>query len=358
MGIRAVALLIAVSAGLVVGGILLGAYFETPEEASLRQPAVVVPVTDVVRTEVLERALILRGTLAPTERAAPRFAAGTEGKIITAMGVDSGDELGSGRVVLEVEGRPVIALTGAFPTWRDFSTSMEPGPDIAQLQAALEELGLYDDEIDGKFGPKSLRAVIRLYRSTGYRPLSTSVISHQELIFVPGDLRQVERVDAVVGDRLGPESITLAAGTQRIEAELTVDQQSAVAPGATIRSASGSGDRRWTATVDEFISLDRGDGTPGPNGAIVTREPIPEWMSGEQVFEVVLASTDRPVLSASPVAIHLNGEGDPFVVVLDGGDEQIVPVRVGLVTDERVEIAPVVDGALESGDQLVLNPQR
>ena len=126
----------------------------------------------------------------------------------------------------------------------------------------------------------------------------------------------------------------------------------------TIRSASGLGDRRWTATVDEFISLDRGDGTPGPNVAIVTREPIPEWMSGEQVFEVVLASTDRPVLSASPVAIHLNGEGDPFVVVLDGGDEQIVSVRVGLVTDERVEIAPVVDGALESGDELVLNPQR
>jgi hypothetical protein len=358
LGIRAVALLATAVAGLIVGGILLGAYFETPEEASLRQPPVVVPVTDPVRTEVLERALNVRGTPAPAERGAPRFVAGTDGRIITSVGIQPGDVVDSGSVVVEVEGRPVIALTGAFPTWRDFSTSMDPGPDVAQLQAALAELGLFRDEINGSFGPTSLAAVTSLYRSTGYRPLSASVISHQELVFIPVDLRHVERVHAVVGDRLGSESITLSSGTRRIEVDLTVDQRQVVAPGATIRSATGSSNTGWAATIDEVISLDREDGTPGPNSAIVTREPIPEWMTGEQVFEVVLASTDRRVLSASPVAVHVNDEGHAFVVVLDGGDERVVPVTVGLVTDERVEIAPVVDGALSSGDQLVLNPQR
>jgi hypothetical protein len=358
MGIRAFALLVAISAGLIAGAILLGVYFETPDEAALRRPPVVVPVTDALRTEVLERTVNVRGSLAPTERASPHFAAGVEGGIITAISISPGDELPPGQVVLEIEGRPVIALTGAFPTWRDFSSSMRPGPDVAQLQTALAELGLYKAKIDGRFGPKSLSAVARLYRSVGYRPRSRKVIDQRELVFIPNHLRNVERVDAVVGDRLGPESIVLASGTRRIEAELTADQRLVVAPGASIRSVPASGDGAWAATIEEVTSLERADGMPGPNTAIVTRESIPEWMTGEQVFDVILASTDGSVLSASPAAVHVNGAGDPFVVVLEDGDERVVPVTVGLVTSDRVEVVPVVGGALQAGDELVLNPER
>lgn len=357
MGIKAVALLVAAAVILVVGGILVGAYFETPEEASLRQPPQVVPITDPVRSEVLERALTFRGTLAPAQRGSPRFAVGLEGAIITAIGVEPGDELRSGQVVLEVQGRPVIVLSGDFPTWRDFSKGMDPGPDVAQLQRALQELRLYRDKIDGNFGPLSLRSVIRLYRSVGYRSLSKSIMSHQELIFIPRDLRKIDKVDARVGERLRPDAITLASDGRRIEADLTIDQRQVVRAGATIRVIT-PGTETWSTVIDQVVSIGAEDGTPGPNTAFVTRESPPESMTGEQVFEVILASTRGAVLSVSPAAVQMEGEGSPFVVVIDGTTERRIPVRVGLVTDLRVEIMTPVSDALRPGDELVLNPTR
>lgn len=356
MGIKAVALLVAAAAILVVGGILVGTYFETPEDASLRQPPQVVPITDPVRSEVLERALTFRGTLAPAKRASPRFAAGLEGGIITAIGVEPGDEIRSGQVVLEVQGRPVIVLSGDFPSWRNFSRGMDPGPDVAQLQGALRELGLYRDKIDGNFGPLSLRSVIRLYRSVGYRSLSKSIVSHQEFVFIPRDLRTIDNVDAGVGERLRADAITLASDARRIEADLTIDQRQVVQAGATIRVIT-TGSETWSTVIDGVVSIGAEDGTPGPNTAFVTRESPPESMTGEQVFEVILASTRRAVLSVSPAAV-MAGEGTPFVVVLDGTNERRIPVRVGLVTDLRVEITTAVSDALRPGDELVLNPTR
>ena len=357
MGIKAVALLIAAAAILVVGGILVGAYFETPEEASLRQPPEVVPITDPVRSEVLERSLTFRGTLAPAERTSARFADGLEGGIITAIGVEPGDELHSGQVVLEVQGRPVIVLSGNFPTWRDFSRGMDRGPDVAQLQRALRELRFYRDKIDGEFGPLSLRAVTRLYRSVGYRSLSKSIVSHQELVFIPRSLRTVDRVDAVVGERLRPDAIALTSDARRIEADLTIDQRQVIEAGATIRVITPSSEP-WSAVIDRVVSIGAEDGTPGPNTAFLPHESPPQSLAGEQVFEVILASTDRPVLSVSPAAVHMVGEESPYVVVLEGTSERRIPVRVGLVTDQRVEITTAVSDGLRPGDELVLNPTR
>jgi peptidoglycan hydrolase-like protein with peptidoglycan-binding domain len=349
--------LFAAAAILVVGGILVGAYFETPEEASLRQPPEVVPITDPVRSEVLERALTFRGTLAPAERASARFAVGLEGGIITKIGVAPGDELRSGQVALEVQGRPVIVLSGDFPTWRDFSRGMDRGPDVAQIQRALQELRFYRDKIDGNFGPLSLRAVTRLYRSVGYRSLSKSLVSHQELVFIPRGLRTVDKIDAVVGERLGPDAITLTSDARRIEADLTIDQRQVIQAGATIRVITTGGET-WSTVIDRVVSIGAADGTPGPNTAFVTGESPPESMSGEQVFEVILASTDRPVLSVSPAAVHMDGDGSPYVVVLEGTSERRIPVIVGLVTDLRVEITTAVSDGLRPGDDLVLNPTR
>jgi hypothetical protein len=356
--VRAVFFLIVAAVVLVGGGMLLGRFFETPEEASLRQPPEVVPITDPLRVEILEQTLTLRGTLAPAGRVAPRFAAGIEGKIITAVLTEPGQELASGQVLLEVQGRPVIVLTGAFPTWRDLTWPMPPGPDISQLQAALAELGFYHGDVDGRYEASTLTAVFELYRSIGYEPPSRSAVHHQEFVFIPSEVRTVERVGVAVGDTLQPDSITLATATRRIEADLTFDQRQAVEPGVTIRWADSSDAGAWSATIDRVLEIQLAEGSTGPTIAILTREPIPASMAGEQVFEVVLASTGEAVLSASPAAVHTTGDGEPFVVVLEGTDETVIPVRVGLVTDARIEVTPEVTEALKPGDQLVLNPDR
>lgn len=354
LGVRAVIVLTFAAAILVGGGVLLGEYFETPEEASLRQPPQVVPVTDPLRREVLELALTLRGTLAPAERTTPRFASGIEGKVVTGLGVEPGDELKSGDVLLEVEGRPVIVLTGEFPAWRDLTASMS-GPDVSQLQAALAELGFYttEDSVPGTVGHRTLNAVLALYQSIGYEAPPWSEIWHQEFVYLPDDLRVVERVSVAVGDTLQADAVGLASTQRRIEADLTADQRAALQPGTAIHSAA------WSGIVERVVDVARADDTAGqPNAAILTAEPIPDSVSGEQVFELILASTDEPAFSAAGAAVREAPDGDPFVVVLNGDEETAVPVTVGVVTATRVEVMPTIPGALREGDELVLNPQR
>jgi peptidoglycan hydrolase-like protein with peptidoglycan-binding domain len=356
---RAVILLTIVAVALVGGGIMLGDYFETPEEASLRQPPEVVPVTDPLRREVLEQSVTLRGTVTPAERATPRFAAGVQGRVITAVGVQPGTELESGQVLLEVEGRPVIVLTGEFPAWRNFTSSMN-GPDVSQLQSALAELGFYHKKGQalGTVGHRTLNAVLALYQSLGYEPPPWSDVPYQEFVFVPSDLRVVERAAVAVGDTLQADAIGLASLARRIEADLTVDQRAAVQPGVTIHVAGSSGTETWSGTIEHVLEIPRADDATGPNAAILTSEPVPDSIAGEQVFEVVLASTGEPALSAASAAVHSSGDGEAFVVVLDGGEETRVPVTVGVVTDNRIQITPVTSASLRPGDALVLNPDR
>lgn len=360
LGVRAVIALTVFALALVGGGIFLGDHFETPEEASLRQPPEVVAVTDPLRSEVLERSLTLRGTLAPEERATLRFAAGIQGTVITGVGVEPGMQLRSGQVLLEVEGRPVIVLTGEFPAWRDFTSSMR-GPDVSQLQSALAELGLYEaeDQVPGVVGHRTLNAVFALYQSIGYEPPRWSHVPHQEFVFIPNGLRMVERAAVAVGDTLQADTIGLATTTRRIEADLTVDQRAALQPGMAIHSAGSSASESWSGTIEEIVDIPGADGATGqPNAAILTSEPIPEWMAGEQVLDVVLASTEEPALSAAATAVHATARGDFYVVVLDGDEETTIPVTVGVVTRTRVEIMPVASDALRKGDALVLNPDR
>lgn len=359
LGIRAVIVLTVAAVALVGGGILLGDYFETPEEASLRQPPQVVPVTDQLRAEVLEQSLTLRGTLAPTERAAPRFAPGVQGKVITAVGVEPGVQLVSGQVLVEVEGRPVIVLTGQFPAWRDFTSSMK-GPDVSQLQSALTELGVYtdQDQVAGMVGYRTLNAVFALYQSIGYEAPPWSEVPHHEFVFIPSHLRVVERASLAVGDTLQADAISLASTTRRIEADLTADHRTALQPGVTIQAAGSSATGTWSGTIERVLDIPRANDATGPNTAIISTEPVPETMTGEQVFEVVLASTGEPALSAAAAAVHATSDGESYVVVLDGTTEAKIPVTVGVVTDTRVEITPVTPDALRPGDELVLNPDR
>lgn len=358
LGVRAVIVLLIAAVALVGAGILLGDYFETPEEASLRHPPEAVPITDPLRREVLEESLTFRGTLAPAQRGTPRFSAGVHGKIITAVAVEPGDQLKSGQVLLEAEGRPVIVLTGEFPIWRNFTASMK-GPDVTQLQSALAELGLYSDTdpVPGTVGHRTLNAVFALYQSVGYEPPPWSEVPYQEFVFIPNDLRIVERVAVSVGDTLQADAISLSSTARRIEAYLTFDQREAVQPGLVIHAAAAAG--TWSGTIERVLEIPGADDATGqPNAAIITNEPLPDSMAGEQVFDVVLDSTGERALSAAAAAVHATPEGETYVVVLVGNEETVVPVTVGVVTSTRVEIMPVASGALQQGDALVLNPNR
>lgn len=87
-------------------------------------------------------------------------------RVVTATPVPAGSSLAAGRALLEVNGRPLVALPGTFPFYRDLASG-DTGPDVAQLQRALTAAG-HPVASDGSFGANTDKAVRALYTRLGY----------------------------------------------------------------------------------------------------------------------------------------------------------------------------------------------
>lgn len=131
---------------------------QTPEERALarepEQSAVAVPVEERTITDgVVTRADValddMREVTAPEELA---------GLVVTGVLVEAEDDLASGDALAELEGRPLLVLEGDLPAWRELAPGAR-GPDVAQLQEALADLGFYDGDVDGRYMADTADAV-------------------------------------------------------------------------------------------------------------------------------------------------------------------------------------------------------
>ena len=68
-------------------------------------------------------------------------------------------------MVAEVSGRPVFLLTGTVPMYRALGPGAV-GPDVAQLQDGLRELGFKIADAKGTFGDGTLAATLAPLRQT------------------------------------------------------------------------------------------------------------------------------------------------------------------------------------------------
>ena len=89
----------------------------------------------------------------------------------TAITIKHGDTVGNGTLIAEVNGEPLITLTGGFALYRDLKLD-DSGPDAALLNEALTAMG--------RLGPQPARitedtyeALNNLLDSLGYAPLKT-----------------------------------------------------------------------------------------------------------------------------------------------------------------------------------------
>ncbi|WNM33660.1 peptidoglycan-binding protein [Streptomyces sp. Li-HN-5-11] len=135
-------------------------------------------MTAPVERRILRDSVIVRGTVtaSQTVEVAPS-GSGQEGAgspVVTRVNVGTGDTFRPGRALMEVSGRPVIALKGVLPVYRDLKPGAE-GKDVAQLQQALKDTGhpVAGDRA-GFFGPGTKTALTGLYQSIGYDPLPSA----------------------------------------------------------------------------------------------------------------------------------------------------------------------------------------
>ncbi|MDR1295508.1 MAG: peptidoglycan-binding protein [Bifidobacteriaceae bacterium] len=184
----------ALAVALTAGGFVAGRFIRSPAEvaADAEPPAASLITAEVVRQRI-EKTVIARGDLVPSEQVNvaaaggwssgesapnPGFevimpgggqvddGGGSDG-VLTDTFVAVGDAVDEGEVPIEVSERPLIVLRGPVPLTRDLRPGMTGG-DVTQLQDALGRLGLYSGAGDGVFDQATSTAVTRLYAKAGY----------------------------------------------------------------------------------------------------------------------------------------------------------------------------------------------
>ncbi|MFD7262650.1 peptidoglycan-binding protein [Streptomyces sp. NPDC059874] len=176
-GRRVVAGLVAGAGLMAVGGLLATLVVKSPAQvAAESRPPAQQALTVPVESRVLAQTVVTRGTViaGQTVTVSPQGHGSGEGAgaaVVTKLTLKAGDEITAGQLLAEVSGRPVFALKGGLPVYRDLKPGAT-GDDVAQLQQALRELGHgTGNDPKGTFGTGTKAALTARYKAIGYEPL-------------------------------------------------------------------------------------------------------------------------------------------------------------------------------------------
>ncbi|MFI5827504.1 peptidoglycan-binding protein [Streptomyces sp. NPDC051578] len=159
-----------------VGGLLATVLVKSPAQVAAETgPPAQGPLTAEVERRVLAQTVVMRGSVVADQSVdvapQPRSGEGVGTPVVTKLPLKPGDAVGAGQLLAEVSGRPVFALKGTLPVYRDLKPGAT-GDDVAQLQQALRELGHgTGSDAKGVFGAGTKAALAARYRAIGYDPL-------------------------------------------------------------------------------------------------------------------------------------------------------------------------------------------
>ena len=179
--IVAVMALVAVAA--LVIGLVAGRQIKSPadilaETASPEPSLITVPV----ELRELSHSVVVRGTVRANEATeVPVPSSPTGISIVTRSTKAAGDEVKQGDVLVEISGRPIIALEGQLPVFRNLIPTLE-GPDVAQLERSLQDLGYDPGTVDDVYDLDTATAVEALYTDAGYSPPEIPESDRQSLL--------------------------------------------------------------------------------------------------------------------------------------------------------------------------------
>ncbi|MGH3932342.1 MAG: peptidoglycan-binding protein [Pseudonocardiaceae bacterium] len=359
-----------------VAGLIALTLVKSPQQQladSSAPPASV--ITAPVERKIVTSTVVTRGRVIASSvlEVTPTSALGAAVLVVTEVRTRAGDEVTPGQVLLAVSGRPLIALPGAVPAYRDLKPG-DSGADVEQLQAALTSLGYSTGgDVSGVFGLGTKAAVQQLYEGLGYEVPDTGgvgpMLPLSEVVFVPAFPARVAAFPARVGDPVTAPLIKLSAGRLEVPVRLQPRQAALVRPGmpATLISeqlgqeASGVVASVGEMTVDAVDSNPLGpgaaaaEGTPYHPATVTTEEPLPAHWSGYDVrVSIAAARTEQPVLVVPLSAVSTGADGRTTVTVLDDAGQQTRrEVRAGVSGDGFVQVDPL-DGLLVEGAPVVV----
>ncbi|MCU7823721.1 peptidoglycan-binding protein [Kitasatospora sp. DSM 101779] len=339
---RRALLAVAASAALVAcGGLGAAGLVKSPaERAADTAPPPGSVLTAEAAMKVLTRSTVTRGQVYPPTRydvtPAPSSPEITQ-LYVSALSVKAGDAVANGQLLAEVSGRPLFVLKGAVPAYRDLKPGAS-GSDVAQLQAALAELGhLRGGDAEGEYGPGTARAVTDFYRQIGHPAPTAGAAAAQA---VDAAKRAVD-------------------ADQRTVDELKSRQSAPAAPPSDGASAAPSDQAGQSVLPDLAAQLDEAERKLSDDRAALARAEEadgPVVPAGEAVF--------LPVLPAAVTAVNA-AVGGPVagpLLSLTSGDlvvtGQLTPGQApGIAPGMAVEILAENTGTVVRGKVAELGPR-
>jgi hypothetical protein len=352
---RAFAVLVAVAVVAMLVGVALGRWVRSPAQQALDTNP---PGTSVITAAVTSRPttgqVVTRGTVTvgQTVSVGP-VQASTAASVITGVYVAQGKTVRAGSRLIEVSGRPVFLLQGAFGAYRDIAVG-DRGPDAAEVNKALAAIGL-PAPAGSAWNASSATALAALYHRFGYDPPSGGGLDRREVVFAPDPAAVVTSVNARVG---GPANmvnlVVLSSGATAVTANMDPGAASGVHVGDVAQVfLDGSGGQVGAVVTDVLV----GATVQSTSLTLKPQDPVAASNNGADVRVVITQrSTGSSTFSVPVSAVYSQGNGQTVVVVLAGGVQRVVPVKVGPVVGGFAAISPVPGGpGLKIGDEVVVS---
>jgi peptidoglycan hydrolase-like protein with peptidoglycan-binding domain len=339
-----VSLALAVLAALVVGAWWAVSAMKGSNSANSEDP---IRATADVEVRTLERTVVTRG-VAGFASAAPMTAAGS-GRV-TAVWVASGSVVKAGDRILEIEGRPMVAVEGARPLWRDLAEG-DSGPDVESLQQVLEASGYLSFDPDGTFG-SGTKAALQAWQGDHRFPEPDGMFRVDDWM-VGRWPRRVGQVMVRVGEFTNPGSELFVPTDRRpsVSIEMTPSDRLLVSRGDKVRvevAATGSTARGIIEDLG-VTPVTRNDGSTVYKGTVLLKGRL-DAPEGTQVPVTIVVDRALDVIAVPVASLVSDDDGGPAVrVVLGSGSVETVSVELGLSEGAWVE---VVSGL--RGDERVL----
>lgn len=371
----------------VVGAVALSSAATALAAALIRSPAEVAartappqpsPVLTPVEQRVVSTKVVSRGTArfgSPEVVTLTRSALKSGPRVVTTL-PDSGAELGEGGALLTVSGRPVFLLGGDRPSYRDLGPGVQ-GPDVEQLEEALDRLGLRPGAVDGRYDPATGRAVTQLYRRAGFDPVVATTgqldavrpveaglvvggraaagvqLPADEIVFVPAPQVRVAEVTAEVGAEPAGPLLTVTGAQVAVDGALTLDEARLVTPGMPVTIDEPALGISASGTVERVADRPGTDGADGFHVffSTVVSDPPPTLVGASVRLTIPVSSTGQAVLAVPISAVSLAPDGSSRVQRSVGGRLEFLPVQPGISGDGYVA---VTGGDLAAGDLVVI----
>lgn len=409
------------SAVLSAGGVYATQWVQSPAEAAARSqaPRASVITAPVVR-QVLRNTLVFRGSfsdgrtvsavptgVAVTQPASQPSASRPSALVVTDVFARPGQRVKAAQPLVEYDARPVFALPGAFPLYRDLTVGDE-GKDVTQLQRALHSLGRpTGSDPSGTFGSGTAAAVRHMYAAMGYAPPlttsagtgsaaeppsdsapratesaasrnpgpeATTMLPSSEVVFVASLPARVVSVPVHVGDAVKGPVITLARGDMTLTGFLDPSERGLVTAGAKadiLAEATGAHATGTVASVGALVTPGVGKDDPASDDSAADARQdsayVPvriggggSWartFAGQDVrITITAAATSRAVTAVPEAAITAGADARSTVTVVtaSGGGHRVVPVTTGVSADGLVQVTPARGHTLRAGDRVVV----